>query len=357
MRYWKRVTTSQHYDPATLLIALYCTVDDLYRQHFADRKPVRPGRRPELSDSEVLSLVLLAQWRQDRSERAFLAYARAHLRPYFPRLLSQSAFNRRARDLMGVLCALGPAIRERAIAVLGLPASPHEVVDAVPVPLMRRCRGIQHRLFRDEAAIGRGGSDKEWYYGVKLLGAVDVHGFVTGFLAGPANTEERWLAEAFFRWRRAPGLSAPIPLELAEVLGPTHRAGGQRRGPSGPLGPRAGVGASGAPFAIADLNYAGDAWNRHWRDHYGVAVLTEAAFRHLAQPERRRTKRWLHSLRQTVESVFGQLDGRFGLKFPRVRTLWGLHTRLAAKMAAHNLSLYLNRLSGQPPFAACLPLG
>jgi hypothetical protein len=350
------VTTSQHLDPSTLLVALYCTVDDLYQQHFASRKPIRPGRRPELSDSEVLTLVLLAQWRQDRSERAFLAYAWTHLRAYFPRQLSQSAFNRRARDLMGVLCALGPAIRQRAIEVLGLPSPTYEVLDGVPVPLMRRCRGMQHRLFRDEAAIGRGGSDKEWYYGVKLLGAVDDHGFVGGFLAGPANIEERWLAEAFLRWRLAPDVPAPTSHELAKVLGPTHRAGGQRQGPTGPLGPRPGVGTPSSLPAIADLNYAGEAWNRHWSDRYGVAVLTEAVYRGLAKPERRRPTRWLHSLRQTVETVFGQLVGRFGLKFPRARTLWGLHTRLAAKMAAHNISLYLNLLFGRAPFADFHPL-
>jgi hypothetical protein len=350
------VTTSQHHDPATLLVALYCVVDDLYREHFASRKPVRPGRRPELSDSEVLTIALLAQWRQDRSERAFLAYARRHLRSYFPRLLHQSAFNRRARDLMGVLCALGPAIKQRAIVALGLPPSTYEVLDGVPVPLMRRCRGTRHRLFRDEAAIGRGGSDKEWYYGLKMLAAVDNHGFLGGFLAGPANTEERWLAEAFFRWRLDPTLPAPTADDLAPVLGPTHRAGGQRQGPTGPLGPRPGVGVPSSAPAIGDLNYAGETWNRHWRQDYGAGVLTETAFGGPDCPAHRHATRRLHSLRQTVETAFAQLVGRFGLKFPRACTLWGLYTRLAAKVAAHNLSLYLNHLFGRPPFSNCDPL-
>jgi hypothetical protein len=350
------VTTSQHHDPATLLVALYCVVDDLYQEHFASRKPIRPGRRPEMSDSEVLALVLLAQWRQDRSERAFLDYARSHLRCYFPRLLDQSAFNRRARDLKGVLCALGPIIRQHAIEVLDLPAPAYEVLDGVPVPLMRRCRGMRHRLFRDEAAIGRGGSDKDWYYGVKMLGAFDNHGFLSGFMAGPANTEERWLAEALFRWRRDPSLPAPTADDLAPILGPTHRAGGQRRGPTGPLSPRLGVGVPSSVPTIGDLNYAGETWNRHWRDDYGAGVLTEAAFRGMDMPARRLPTRQLHSLRQTVESAFGQLVSRFGLKFPRARTGWGLHTRLAAKAAAHNLSLYFNYLAGRPPFSACDPL-
>jgi hypothetical protein len=278
------------------------------------------------------------------------------LRSYFPRLLDQSAFNRRARDLMGVLCALGPAIKQQAMAVLGL-APTYEVFDGVPVPLMRRCRGSQHRLFRDEAAIGRGGSDKDWYYGVKMLSSVDEHGFLNGFVVGPANTEERWLAEGCLRWRLDPTMPAPTSHDLAGILGPTHRRGGQRQGPTGPLGPRQGVGEPSLVLAIGDLNYAGEAWNRHWRDHYGVVMLTQAIYQGLDGADRRRAARWLHGRRQTVETVFGQLVERFGLKFPRARMQWGLYTRLAAKMAAHNISLYLNRLFGRPPFAACDPLG
>ena len=57
-----------------------------------------------------------------------------------------------------------------------------------------------------------------------------------------------------------------------------------------------------------------------------------------------------------METTFAQLVSRFGLKFPRARTLWGLYTRLAAKVAAHNLSLYLNHLFGQPLLSACDPL-
>jgi hypothetical protein len=69
-----------------------------------------------LSDSEVLCLALLAQWQGRRSETAFVAFAVRHWRPWFPRLLSQSAFNRRSRALCGVLSRLGPALAARAHA-------------------------------------------------------------------------------------------------------------------------------------------------------------------------------------------------------------------------------------------------
>lgn len=47
-------------DLDTFLTVVYCTVDDLYQTHFAAAKPPRPGKVAELSDSEVLTLILLA---------------------------------------------------------------------------------------------------------------------------------------------------------------------------------------------------------------------------------------------------------------------------------------------------------
>src|SRR5918912_446811 len=141
----------------TFLTTVYCVVDDLYQARYAAQKPVRRGAAPEMSDSEVLTVVILAQWQHDRSEAAFLRYAQAHWRGYFPRLLTQSAFNRRARDLLGVLCHLGPQVGT-VVAHLWETGPAYAVLDTVPVPLMRRCRGDRHRLFAAEAAVGRGGS-------------------------------------------------------------------------------------------------------------------------------------------------------------------------------------------------------
>lgn len=326
----------------TFLVTVYCVVDELMTERFSPLKPNRPGSKPTMTDSEVLTLTILAQWRADRSERGFLAYARGHWGEYFPRLLSQSAFNRRARDLVGVLAHLGPAIAERTAALLG--SSAYEVLDGVPVPLARRCRGERHRCFADEAAIGRGGSDKDWFFGQKLLLSVDAHGSIAGAVSGPANTEERWLADALFRWRQDPGAPVPTADELEPVLGPAHRAGGQRAGPTGPICLR---GAAGGPIAgayLGDLGYRGGTWAEHWRTDYGARMLTKDAY-----PDRA-GRHWLSGLRQVVESVNGWLEACLGLWFPRARTAWGLQTRLAAKLVAFNLALHFNYLSARPPF-------
>ncbi len=313
-------------DLDTFLTIVYCIVDDLYRERFAPLKPQRPGRRPAMCDSEVLCLAVLAQWQHNRSERAFLAYAVRHLRQYFPRWPTQSAFNRRVRDLSGVLCSLGPALAQRSMAELGL-HSAYEVLDAVPVPLLRRCRANKQRQFANEAAIGVGGADKDWFFGMKLLISITPEGQITGFIEGPANTDERWLAEALLRWRQDAEAPAPRLEDLAEALGPTHQAGGERKGPTGPLAPYLGVGqAADGPY-LGDLGYKGAIWYAHWHEDYHAEVLTKADYAGEPDPELQREGRhWLSSHRQVVETAFDWLTHTFGVSYPRARTYWGVLT-------------------------------
>jgi hypothetical protein len=331
-------------DLDTFLTTVYCLVDEIYAQEFAALKPRRRGRKPEISDSEVLTLGLLAQWQRSRSEREFLRMARKPLAPYFPRWLSQSAFNRRLRDLAGVLEHLAPAIAARTVDLLG--PSAYEVLDGVPVPLARRCRGQRHRCFANEAAIARGGSDHDWFFGQRLVLSVNVHGSITGAVSGPANTEEHWLAEALFRWRGAPTAPTPSAAQLDPLLGPTHRGGGHRRGPTGPLSLRGAVGVAPDGVYLGDLGYQGTGWAQHWHHCYGVRVLTKAAY------PSRAGRRWFCGLRQIVETVNNWLEERFGLHFPRARSAWGLQTRLAAKLAAFNIALHFNHLFGRHKFTA-----
>lgn len=342
-------------DADTFLTAVYCLVDDLYQAQYAAHKPRRPGRKAVMSDSEVLTLVILEQWRPDRKERGFLRWVRTHWHAYFPHLLSQSAFNRRTRDLWGVLCQLGPQLSQVVQATVGEEAG-YEVLDAVPVPLMRRCRGERHRLFADEAAIGRGGSDRDWYYGCSLLDVVRPEGTISGFVLGPANTEGRWLAEALLRWRQDPTRPAPTAAELAPVLGPTRLPGG-RTGPTGPVGPRLGVGPDDAALYLGDGGFQGRHWQAHWQREYAAAVLT---YRDDALQPAPGQQRALHhfyaSFRQVVETIHSLLDDLFGLAYPRARTYWGLLTRLAAKVAALNLLVFCNYLAGRNPFQHFNPL-
>jgi len=339
-------------DVDTFLTAVYCLVDDMYRLHAAPQRRHLPGRPGLLSDSEVLTLMLLAQWQASGSERQFIAWAARHWRAYFPRLLSQSAFNRRARHLYGVLAQLADWVRQAVEEQLD-GVRIYEVLDGVGVPLMRRCRGQRHRCFGIEADIGRGSSDKDWYYGVKMLAGVDNLGFMTGWVVGAASTSEHWLAEALFTWRRWPRAAPPTAEQLASVLGPAHRHAGQRFGPRGPIRGRFSAGQPSAGPSLADLGLRGHAWRAHWRHDLDATVLLKSDVG--AGPEQARATRWFARHRQQIETVFNALQDVLRLKFPRARTFWGLLTRLAAKVSAYNVAVAFNHLWHRPIHALPSP--
>ena len=325
-------------DLDTFLTALYSIVDDLYQQHYAPLKPRRPGRRPDLSDSEVLTLIICAQW-HGRSQRAFIRYAKEHWRSYFPRLLSPSACNRRSRDLTGVLTHMVARVAKEMAAYL----APYQAIDTVPVVLMRRRRGRRHRLFGPEAAIGRGGCDRDWYYGCKLLLSVTPQGVCTGFVLAPANTEDRWVAEAFLCWRHALDQAPMAPEEL-----PRRRCGRVYVGPTGPVGLRHGVGQLSRRSYVADNGFFGSWWQAHWQTDYGASVLTPRDYAGVGGAAgRRQHAGW----RQIVETINGHLEAVFGLHFSGARSLWGLQSRIAAKLMALNLGIWLNRHFGRPDLA------
>ncbi len=74
-------------DLDTFLTVVYTMVDTLYQAQIAPHKPMRPGRKPDLHDSEVVTLMLVAQWHPSRSERYVGGYAATHWRGSFAQIL------------------------------------------------------------------------------------------------------------------------------------------------------------------------------------------------------------------------------------------------------------------------------
>ena len=85
-------------DLDSFLVSLYVLVEDWWKLDHASQPP-KTGRPALLSDPEVLTLAILAQWPRFRCERDFWRFASSHLRSYFPSLCSQSQLNRRIRAL------------------------------------------------------------------------------------------------------------------------------------------------------------------------------------------------------------------------------------------------------------------
>jgi hypothetical protein len=321
-------------DLETFLTTLYVMVDDLYQAHVQPQLPTSGGPPPQLADSEVLCLALASQWRGGvpwQSERGCLRYLYKHGRALFPGLISQSAFNRRVRRLWGAFLIIGAATANQLTG-----PEEYEILDGVPVPVARGARSFHPGWLAEVARCGKGGNDR-YFYGVRLLLSVSAAGVVGDWLLAAGNVQERWLAELLLSTR------AGCP----QLLGPADPTTGepQLQPPEEWLGPRQSCGkATGKPL-VADQGFAGAAWEQHWANTYGAAVVTKPRHATLEQ------ERWFASIRQRVETVFAHLCGSFGLKYPGAHTKWGLITRVAAKLAAYNLGIWINRTLGRPDFS------
>src|SRR5215203_4068857 len=91
-------------DLDSFLVSLYVQIDDWWKANHPSATR-RPGRPALLSESEVLTLAILAQWPRLRSERDFWRLAWAHLRPYFPMLCSQGQLKVGASEPWSPSCA------------------------------------------------------------------------------------------------------------------------------------------------------------------------------------------------------------------------------------------------------------
>jgi len=114
----------------TLLTTLYVFLTDRVLPDLGMSQPRRPGRRPVLSDAELLCLATAQHLLGYSSDTRWIRYARTHLRHMFPGSPHQSGYNKRIR-------AAGPLISAAITALARDSPSWHEIlrlVDSTPVP-------------------------------------------------------------------------------------------------------------------------------------------------------------------------------------------------------------------------------
>ena len=287
-------------DLDSFLVSLYVLVDDWWKADHPSTAPRKRGRPALLSESEVLTLAILAQWPRFRSERDFWRFARAHLRPYFPSLCSQSQLNRRLRALEPELRLLQLAFAED----LTEPSAVYRVMDTTLVPAIVRVRASRKGLFCGQASFGRSASKTEWVYGFKVALVVDPEGIITAFGLAPAASDERPIGDALLA---------------------SDRYGAY----------------------LADKGFAGIEWERLWMEIYGALVAAtpkDNSRRAWSKADRR----WASGKRQIIEGVIYQLKDFFSMERHRAKTLGGLLARVAAKVAAYTCAQQINDSLGRP---------
>jgi hypothetical protein len=285
---------------------VYVATDEVYREAVAPYD-TRPGPRSGFSDSELLTVSLVAELVGLDAETRCLAYLRRNHPGLFPLLPERSRYNRRRRQLAEPTNRIRGAVMERLWRVLEEEGRDLCAIDSVPVPAVGFHHARHDHRWYGEADYGRVASKKQTIYGFKLHLLISASGLVLDFALVPANEADSTLAEQLLLDKA--GLT--VLGDKGYVDGPLHQL-------------------------LA------------WRND--LTVLT---------PRRRNQKRQLpealtraiNQARQIIETVNSQLVGQLALQRNRAKSVWGLATRVHAKLAAHTLGLYLNYLAGRPLLA------
>jgi hypothetical protein len=279
-----------HADLDALVTALYVRVDDLL-------PPRRgPGRRPQITDAELIALAVAQMFLAVPNDRKFLAFARWRLGHLFRYLPKQPGYNKRLR-------ALAPTIA-RVITELAV-CSPSfcdglRLLDSTPVPCGQSRETARRSELAGYAAYGWCRSHSRYFWGFRLYLLCAPDGMPIRFELAPANAPERKVAHEMLDG---------ISLEGYTVL--------------------------------ADKGFAGEEFEQH---------MASLGARFLRPDRRNEPRRYgsLGSVRQWIESVFWTCKGQLTLEHHGARTIQGVCVRIALRLLALAAGLVHNQHIGNP---------
>ncbi|MGJ3237738.1 MAG: IS982 family transposase [Anaerolineae bacterium] len=273
-----------------ILTIVYVVVDDWYETEGKELLKGKVGRHPKFKDSEVLTLMLSADYIPYPGEYQFLEYIRANHGELFPCLPEQSQYNRRCRNLRHLL----ESLRRYWLNELGALDQTYYLLDTKPLPVVGYKRSKSHSDFAGEADYGYCSSRKLYYWGYKLVMLTSLDGLPIMYELVAANTDERKAAETVLPY-----------VQNATIIG--------------------------------DKGFIGQEWQAQIQDQTGNRFLTPTRRNQLmALPSG--VQKLLNSVRERIEGVFHEIQNT-GRHLERLlaRTRLGLVTRLISKMASHLL--------------------
>lgn len=280
------------------IIAVFCCVDDLLKEVTQGQRIRQKGFAPALSDSEVITMEIVAEYQGIDADQAIWSYFRRHWLAWFPRLGSRSTFVRQAANLW----QYKERLQHRLAVELGAFADSVHLVDGIPIPLCCFSRAPSCHSFQGVAAYGYCAAKKQTYYGFHGHLLISATGVITGFSLTPANGNER---EA-----------------LWDMVQTIHG------------------------LVIGDKGYLSAPLQQELR---AVGIELETALRcNMHDPRDPAWVALLKRMRRLIETVIGQLVERFSIEKVWARDLWHLSSRLNRKLLAHTVCRWLNRHSAEP---------
>ena len=277
------------------LIALYVFVDDFLPKRSG------PGRKPSISDAELITLAVGQVFLDCPAERRFLRLARGRLDHLFPYIPDQSGYNKRVRALSSQICL--------AISLLAR-SSPSfcdrlRLLDSTPVPCAQSRETVKRSELAGHGAYGYCASHSRYFWGFRLYLVCSPDGMLHGFCLAAANEPEREVAAAL--------------LDRMRRTGQLH----------------------GEEIVIGDKGFAGQELEQTVRE------LTTGLLRPDRKNEQPRNGS-LGGIRQWIESIFDTAKDQLSLERDGGRTPGGVWARICQRVLALAAGVWHNWQHGQP---------
>ncbi|AQZ61986.1 hypothetical protein BKM31_45555 [[Actinomadura] parvosata subsp. kistnae] len=279
-------------DLDALLTALYVHLDDHVMP--SQGRPRGRGRPPVLTPAEAVVVAVAQVLLRCDDERRWMRMAAGRIGHLFPRLPSQSQYNRQLR-------ALGPAMSAAALWLARQVPTWHEplrLMDGTPI----RCGASRVTVNRSHlgeiAGYGMDKSHHAFYWGAKLMLITTADGAVTGFsLAHPKELDERKQALHLLHVHQIAGGPCPI---------------------------------------VCDKGFAGAGIEK------AAADLGHLLIRPAREDEPARTLPFPGWLRQRIEAIIWTLKNQLGLERHNARHPDGLWARISQRVLALNAAIWHN---------------
>lgn len=282
------------------IITVYCLVDDILKKLLRDQELRKRGFKPFLSDSEIITMEIVAEFIGIDTDKGAWEYFSRHWKKLFPMLGSRSNFARHAANLWKIT----QRIQKELAKQLGAFSDTLHLADGFPMPVCHFKRAYFSSIFAGESAYGYCASKGEIYYGFKGNVLINSEGVITEITTTAANIDER---ESLWDL-------------LTEVRG----------------------------MIIADKGLIGAEYKNELRDFAGVDLQT-AVRANMKETRSEKFITWLKSTRRLVETVIGQLTERFNIETIRAKKLWYLTNRVTRKILSHTVCVFINKQFGNPP--------
>lgn len=169
------------------LTDLYCSVDDFWKsfkgewdKHLINRGTSKRGPEPELTISEMMTIVILFHQSNYRTFKHFYFYVCDYLGKEFPRLISYSRFVYLMKNLFIPLFAY---LLQRRGEITGI-----AFIDSTALEVCHNKRIQRNKVFKGLAK--RGKTSSKWFFGFKLHLIINEKGEILAFQLTPGNVSD-----------------------------------------------------------------------------------------------------------------------------------------------------------------------